>query len=464
MKVKIAFLTLLLLAVSISCLVSAGWGAIFFDEPRRNPRTDGVLPLEWLRIPSSESHLGPIGNRVTALTMDPTGSIWIGTTNGLSHFDGSRFRHFGAARNLPHPQVTQIVVWKWGVVAATPRGLAAISTPVTPNSRAKTLLKASISTVLRMGDRFWFAGIEIDTRPDSPKPILGFVEVGSKRVLTEDDIHLIDLSQWPSGPRQPITRLLAGPGGVLLSEHSDGARHWVDNNGQPLAERVPPVLKAIQTQTCESATLFLIDGRLGLASSHTEASLSVEMEGEHLIDLIARRGFPDTVETGVWAVTAGRLFTVDHCGNSTPRYSTPYGYKPTAFVEDMMGRFWFGSTGGLYFADPHRSQSLSDPDLYPEQFEEKFEVDTAGVTDYGSVWKFGENRLLVYRNEGAAGSTIEFRGGEIQTVSELKNPKSTPLLIGTTKGLFRSDSGILTRVLLNKATWAEAREEDLDSA
>jgi ligand-binding sensor domain-containing protein len=65
---------------------------------------------------------GLAGDHVTALLPDSRGFLWIGTTTGLSRFDGREFRNFGVGDGLPHPAVNALLEDRDGVIWVGTRG------------------------------------------------------------------------------------------------------------------------------------------------------------------------------------------------------------------------------------------------------------------------------------------------------------------------------------------------------
>jgi ligand-binding sensor domain-containing protein/two-component sensor histidine kinase len=89
----------------------------------------GVADAFGQRLPlrTYSSADGLAGDHVSALLPDSRGFLWIGTTTGLSRFDGREFRTFGAADGLPHPSVNALLEDRDGVIwVATRRGLVRI--------------------------------------------------------------------------------------------------------------------------------------------------------------------------------------------------------------------------------------------------------------------------------------------------------------------------------------------------
>ncbi|MBI2060168.1 MAG: hypothetical protein HYT87_10385 [Nitrospirae bacterium] len=95
----------------------------------------GPGPLSALR--SLELGTGPVtpkgivgsqGRVIRALAVDPqSGSVWIGTSGGLSRFDGGRFRGFGVDDGLGMTIIRGVAVGEDGRVAAAGHGGVAIS-------------------------------------------------------------------------------------------------------------------------------------------------------------------------------------------------------------------------------------------------------------------------------------------------------------------------------------------------
>ena len=130
-------------------------------------------PVSAQRLPlrAYTSADGLAGDHIAALLPDSRGFLWIGTTTGLSRFDGREFRHYGVAEGLPHPSVIALledrdgVLWigtRGGLVRIEPNGAVMSPVPLPgPGPSAGPLLQATpaIRHLLQTRDgRVWVAG------------------------------------------------------------------------------------------------------------------------------------------------------------------------------------------------------------------------------------------------------------------------------------------------------------------
>jgi len=87
-----------------------------------------ALPLcliaELLPIRSYSTADGLAADRIDCIVPDSRGFIWFCTPEGLSRFDGYRFKNFGVAEGLPHRAVNTFLETRSGeYLVGTPRGL-----------------------------------------------------------------------------------------------------------------------------------------------------------------------------------------------------------------------------------------------------------------------------------------------------------------------------------------------------
>ncbi len=91
------------------------------------PALAGPLRAERLPVQRHGVAEGLAEETVTALLKDSRGYLWVGSLNGLSRFDGERFRVYGAGDGLPKPRIFAIAEAADGSVwVATSGGLARI--------------------------------------------------------------------------------------------------------------------------------------------------------------------------------------------------------------------------------------------------------------------------------------------------------------------------------------------------
>ncbi|MGH7588631.1 MAG: ligand-binding sensor domain-containing protein, partial [Gemmatimonadota bacterium] len=79
---------------------------------------------------------GLAGDDVRTLLQDSRGFLWIGTTTGLSRFDGQEYRSYGAAEGLPDPAVYALLESSDGTLwVGTASGLARLDVRRRPGAR-----------------------------------------------------------------------------------------------------------------------------------------------------------------------------------------------------------------------------------------------------------------------------------------------------------------------------------------
>lgn len=162
---------------------------------------------------------GLAGDAIQALAEDPRGFLWVGTTTGLSRFDGVGFTTYGVRDGLPHPAANTVLVSSDGTVwVGTPEGLS-------HSSRAPRAGGPMFET-LRMGD-------PLANRVQA----LAEVKAGRLWVGTLGGLFTVDpLARGLEVRREPL-----GYGGYLeiysLEVEGDG-RLWVGTS-RGLAERFP---------------------------------------------------------------------------------------------------------------------------------------------------------------------------------------------------------------------------------
>ena len=90
-----------------------GFDARVFETARPCP-TRAVEPRPY--VCQYETTIGPAGSRIRSLIRAPDGTIWIGAVNGLTSFDGTRFRTFTQANGLSNETINAITIDRAGSV------------------------------------------------------------------------------------------------------------------------------------------------------------------------------------------------------------------------------------------------------------------------------------------------------------------------------------------------------------
>ncbi|HXU31632.1 MAG TPA: two-component regulator propeller domain-containing protein, partial [Thermoanaerobaculia bacterium] len=84
---------------------------------------------------------GLAGDFIQSLAEDPRGFLWIGTSTGVSRFDGYTFASYGTEDGLPHPSANALLIASDGMIwVGTSQGLAhSIREPVSGRPLFETL-------------------------------------------------------------------------------------------------------------------------------------------------------------------------------------------------------------------------------------------------------------------------------------------------------------------------------------
>ena len=121
----------------------------------------GVASAQRLPLRMYSSADGLAGDDVSALLADSRGFLWIGTSIGLSRFDGTTFKSYGRSDGLPHLLVNSLLEDRQGRIwVGTGGGLARIEQPQHVMSRIDLgpQTAASVEAVVQTQDgRIWIA-------------------------------------------------------------------------------------------------------------------------------------------------------------------------------------------------------------------------------------------------------------------------------------------------------------------
>jgi signal transduction histidine kinase len=187
---------------------------------------------------------------VTALLKDSRGFLWIGSLNGLSRYDGERFKVYSIEDGLPKPRVTALAetpdgaVWvatTGGLVRLDPAGPAGRSVfqPVAAAPAGKSVEFVSVGTA---GDVLFGSGGELYRIEKSKASAVGLAAVAPGNAAVRSVREAPDGALWVgtsrglfrAGPGGPLTRVLL-PGRAADDVHGvwidRGSRIWITTPG-----------------------------------------------------------------------------------------------------------------------------------------------------------------------------------------------------------------------------------------
>ena len=174
----------------------------------------GVADGEQLPVRSFGIEDGLAGDSVTRILQDGRGYLWIGTTDGLSRFDGARFLNYGMEEGLPHARINDLVVTRDGTHWVATRGGLARLVPDLP-AEGKPFER------VRLGS----AG---------PQPVYALHEDRAGRLWIGGEGRLFVLE--PGRPVEEIREIELQPQGLpagpvqALAETPDGSL-WIGDQG-----------------------------------------------------------------------------------------------------------------------------------------------------------------------------------------------------------------------------------------
>jgi ligand-binding sensor domain-containing protein/signal transduction histidine kinase len=321
---------------------------------------------------------GLAGDDVRAILQDARGFLWVGTTTGLSRFDGREFRTYGTADGLPHPAVNHLLQDADGTLwVATAGGLARLvagarefavvalqdyrgAVQLLHRDRAGTLWVAAgpqLFTLSRSGQEAGRIRVPTPTKP--PEGALWDVEA------LAEDVHgaLWIGTSWGLVERRPDGRLI--PWRIKPSLHDDRVYHlafdargklWITHWGIAHRPRVNWALYVVRPPLVADA------GRAPDRPLHVRSRLPRSL-GDELTPsgkgstsptyVTAGGPFGDARVHGVYPARDGRLWIATEDGlvrigaDGIRRFSGPNGLGAPfrVILEDRDGSLWLGSRG-----------------------------------------------------------------------------------------------------------------------
>jgi len=188
------------------------------------------VPHGLLRFRSFGSAQGLHNLVVLSITQDASGSLWIGTDDGVSRYDNERFTHFGAAEGLPST-LTQVVgvAPDGNVCVGSKAGLACWDGKQFSREAGAGLPPIAVYSIAAAAGRLWVgtaAGLYVRGDRGGFQPAPGWTAANPVHALWAD----------PRG-------VIAGDNGRVLTSTGDGT--WRDLSEIGLAgDRIDGVLRA----------------------------------------------------------------------------------------------------------------------------------------------------------------------------------------------------------------------------
>lgn len=354
-----------------------------------------ALRAEHLPLKLYTAADGLVGDFVQALAEDPRGFLWIGTSTGVSRFDGHAFASYGTEDGLPHPSANVLRTSSDGTIwVGTSQGLA--------YSASEPIAGRPLFESLKLGDA---AANHVNSLELGPAGRL-WVGTSGGLLSVEPSGRGFRVRRVPLGPTQPPGhpghlevysllaerngRLWVGTSQGLIERFPDGrfVRHrlWPDAGGED------PVL-ALALETRKDFTLLWVAHQRGVFAAPLAAA-SVPGGPTWL----ARAGSAPEVRSRQpsWRSPASeheiRLFSI---GLAVAKGNCSGGI---ALGKD--GTAWFTTSGGLLALSEERWRLYSVEHGFPERSLSPLLADRSG-----NLWVGAETRGLLRL---AAGGFVSF--------------------------------------------------------
>ncbi len=305
---------------------------------------------------------------------DGEGSIWVGTSYGVSRYDGKSFASLTARDGLPHDSVHSVVAGSDGTVwAATQEGLARIGADSGPLGEPRVVpLPPALgpfgarrpSALAARGDVLWLAdgrrvsrfhegALRESLLPDGAGEVRGLLPTGDDAcvVLTRSEVFL----PAADGPAARValpaalgdgTALAAAPGGVLV----------LGSRGFATVRQGEARIEDVRALPPESVPVALAAFEEGVAVA-TEAAGLLVVPASGVVEAIGpEKGLPSATVSGVavdrdgilWLATEGGLVKLfDLSLRSIPSRPPELGEMVLSVAPGGFGRLWVGHSDGL---------------------------------------------------------------------------------------------------------------------
>ncbi len=447
-----------------------------------------IEKISWFPMGVS-SELQPAGKRINSLAIGPTGSIWVGTDEGLSRYHNGIFQHFTTHHGLTDENVNRLIRWGNGIAVNTTRGLSWIHDPPYENPTFVPLKNGAIGTLAVNNNRLWYGGISLDKWP---KILFGYF------TLDSDHMPLSNQNEVPTGFSNlinkvkhsgPVKYLFPGPSPLLLMYDTAMDLKWINGESGSLDEKnLPYEISNIESSIqVDDSAYMIISGRL-IKFDSKEEYREIKLPGNQTILFLTQdldmKGNPTT---NTWVAMERELILVDKDGIVRNRHGFPKSVKVKSMAKDLRGRFWLGTENGLFVGSTegltilegdsvtsHLKQgaekdlisgsserhSILNDDSEQDTEEDLKPLKLTGFFKDGKAWKALSNQITIWNQNGEIDKTIDLKDNFIAHVFGEDIPQhilsTDGLLELTTNGIKLIHHGFKSQQEMDRL-----REEDL---
>jgi signal transduction histidine kinase/ligand-binding sensor domain-containing protein len=392
---------------------------------------------------------------ICCLTQDTTGTLWIGTADGLLAYSSGKFHRYSTAEGLPSSTITALAALDDGsLLILTPSGLvrfnqqkfATVSTPSTPTVLSKApdgiIWLASASSLYQF-QQGQIIPIQTPTTLPQGEAIEGIIAQPNQPLWLRTRtsiIHQRDDTQriWRTGTELPGTRIES----FFIDSHGT---LWVGTNKGlvPLDTSADhqQLLPALGTNSILSifedreSNLWIGTEIAGLHTLRQQKFRTIPDLSDHIINTLTQ-----TSDGSIWIGSNGDgLFRWQN--NNLQHFSTHNGLVSEiilALAPGADGSLWVGTPDGLNHIALSKIETYTSADGLPDDFIRSLLLDTDG-----SLW-IGTRRGLAHWLDNQFTVLTTANGLQSNLIGALLKSRDNDLWIGTLDGLSRLHNSIIT--------------------
>ncbi len=366
-------------------------------------------------------------NQVLAITQDPSGYLWFGTTGGLSRFDGKDFKNFSQRDGLYRNQVNALFVDQSGKLWIASNGGVSVydGTLFKQISFGEKYVSSKITSIAQSDDgAMWFATDD-----------LGII------IKTEDGFSYINTSKGLKSNN--VRSIFKDKKGLIWIGTKKGLNFFRD---QAIYGFQNPDLDTSISHLSETNTgdLLVCTFGKGVFKIDNNSNITNYTSQNGLISDWVRQSFTDTKGT-TWFVTK---YGVQEFKSSKiiETYTTDNGLpfdNIRCLLRDNEGNMWFGSNGkGALKFSGKAFLNYTDKDVLADNIIMSIVEDRDGVLWLGTY----ETGVIKFKNQQLEVISTE-QGLSSKTVWSALIDKKGRKWFGTARGLNLLDNGRLKTFL-----------------